>query len=406
MARLTRAVFLWVSAMNLARGSHRGGELPIAILIGSLLFLYWVILPVVVGALADIRGYQEDALGALASLYAAGMFVTTASSMLWIQRANWVWLVRGGSALSATGFAVLFIDDSYAMLAIGHLIASVGLGLAYAVIMAVVGDQEHPARGYALVFFLQVVFGVSASAAMTTSLSSAQIVATSNVIMIGVGILCALLAGRLPQHSQKTAPAPKPAELVQTGRTVLPPLPIVLGLLAILLVFTGDAGVWIFLERIGSARSSPEVGGLLVSVNLAAGACGSLTAAWVSERLGYLWPMVIAIGLSLVSVGMMAAAGSVAVLVVASFVNGWSWNFGAAYRMGLVSKLDVSCRFTVLIPSMQTLGNSLGPLMTGLLIVRGGYNLAFLVTAGLWVCAFAAYYPAWKHYKRMSLREF
>jgi len=376
----------------------RRGEQAAAILIGSLLFLYWVIFPVVIGALAETRGYAEDRLGVLASLYSAGIFLATVSSMLWIQRINWVLLVKLGSVLTGLGFALLFLDDSFTVLAIGHVIASLGLGVAYAVVMATLGDQDKPARGYALVFFLQVAFGVSASSAMTLALTPTQIVTVSAALMIVVGGLCALLAHRLPARSRKVR-ARRPGA---AGGLALPPLPVLLGLLAILLVFTGDAGVWIFLERIGNSRFGPEVGGFLVSVNLGAGACGSLTAAWISERFGYLWPMVVAIGFSIVSVAMMALGESVAILLAASFINGWSWNLGAAYRMGLVSKLDETGRFTVLIPAMQTLGNSLGPLLIGLLIVRGGYNLAFLTTAVLWTAAFAVYYPAWRAYKSLN----
>jgi len=125
----------------------RRGEQAAAILIGSLLFLYWVIFPVVIGALAETRGYAEDRLGVLASLYSAGIFLATVSSMLWIQRINWVLLVKLGSVLTGLGFALLFLDDSFTVLAIGHVIASLGLGVAYAVVMATLGDKDKPARG-------------------------------------------------------------------------------------------------------------------------------------------------------------------------------------------------------------------------------------------------------------------
>ncbi|WOJ97765.1 hypothetical protein R0137_04115 [Congregibacter brevis] len=366
-----------------------------AILIGSLMFLYWLVMPVVMGSLADSRGYAEDSLGVLASLYAAGTFITTTSSMLWIQRANWVWLIRAGALISIAGFSVVLLDDSFMALALGHFVASLGLGISYAVVMALLGDEKQPARGYALVFFLQIVFGIAVSTLLTQTLEPVQILPTMAATMTGIGLLAMLLAGRLPTSSVKLATP----ELAELKLPRLPPWPIVLGLLAILLVFIGDAGIWIFLERIGHAEHSTEVGGLLVSVNLAAGAVGSLTAVFLSERWGYLWPMAIAIGLSVLSVAMFSAMGSVSILLAASFVNGWAWNFGAAYRMGLVSKLDRTGRFTVLIPSMQTLGNTLGPLMAGMLIVQGGYVVAFIVTALLWIAAFIAYYPAWRTFK-------
>lgn len=366
-----------------------------AIVIGAMMFLYWLVMPVVMGSLADSRGYAEDSLGVLASLYAAGTFITTTSSMLWIQRANWVWLIRGGAMVSIAGFAVVLTGDSFTALALGHFLASLGLGIAYAVVMALLGDEQQPARGYALVFFLQIVFGIAVSTLLTRFFEPAEVLPTMALAMIGIGIVCMFLAGKLPIASVKI----QTFEVAQLTLSLLPSWPIVLGLLAILLVFIGDAGIWIFLERIGHAEHSTEVGGFLVSVNLGAGAVGSLTAVFLSERWGYLWPMAIAIGLSVISVAMFSAMDSVPILLAASFINGWAWNFGAAYRMGLVSKLDSTGKFTVLIPSMQTLGNTLGPLLAGMLIVQGGYLVAFTATALLWIAAFVAYYPAWRTFK-------
>ena len=176
-------------------------------------------------------------------------------------------------------------------------------------------------------------------------------------------------------------------------------LPVILGLVAIILVFTGDSGVWVFLERIGAEHHSREFGGTLVSINLAAGAVGSLTAAWLGERWGYLWPMLIAILLSQVSLLLFLPRELGPSLIIASFVNGWAWNFGAAYRMALVARLDTSGRYTVLIPSTQTLGNTLGPALTGYILVSWGYDTAFLLIACLWLAALTFYYYAWRTLK-------
>lgn len=40
----------------------------------------------------------------------------------------------------------------------------------------------------------------------------------------------------------------------------------------------------------------------------------------------------------------------------------------------------------------------IGPLLAGMLIVRGGYLVAFAVTALIWLAAFASYYPAWRSF--------
>jgi predicted MFS family arabinose efflux permease len=202
--------------------------------------------------------------------------------------------------------------------------------------------------------------------------------------------LCHFLARGLPTQGCKDG-----KRAGRRGGARLASLPVFVALAAIVLVFTGDAGIWVFLERIGAQGHDREFGATLVSINLASGAIGSLSAAWLAERWGYLSPMAIAIGLSLVSLALFLADDYRGALMAASFVNGWAWNFGSAYRMALVARLDTSGRYTVLIPSMQTLGNTLGPTMTGLLLVNGGQTLAFSTIAGLWLAALMCYFYGW-----------
>ena len=76
----------------------------LAIVLGSILFTYWLTLPVVLGAYSDIYSLQEDRLGVLASTYSLGIFFTTFASSLWITRFSRKGQVMIGSLLSALGF--------------------------------------------------------------------------------------------------------------------------------------------------------------------------------------------------------------------------------------------------------------------------------------------------------------
>jgi len=365
----------------------------LAIVLGSILFTYWLILPVVLGAYSDIYGLQEDRLGTLASIYSLGIFITTLTSTLWITRFPRKSQVMVGALLSTLGFLLLLghaSGDDLTLLY--HFISSLGLGIAYAAMMAVLADSTNPTRSFALLFFLQVVVGVVGSQLLTRGVAIEHTLPVVYASMAAIGVLSALLATRFQEsHSASHAVA---SHSIAPRR--MPPLPIALGLLSILLVFTGDAGVWVFLERIGSAVEDRELGGDLVSINLAAGAIGSLTAAWLANRFGFLLPMVLAIGLSVLSVAMLNLSTGGLALLTASFINGWAWNFGAAYRMALVSHLDSERRFVALIPAMQTLGNAIGPSLVGAIIVWASYSAAYWLVAVLWLAALASYYPAWK----------
>ena len=371
----------------------------LAIVLGSALFTYWLILPVVLGVYSDVFDLQEDQLGVLASIYSLGVFITTLTSTLWITRFPRKHQVMVGALLSTVGFLLLTghaTGDNLTLLY--HLISSLGLGIAYAAMMAVLADSINPTRSFALLFFLQVVIGAIASLILTRAVSIGHTLLVVYTSMAVIGLLSALLAVKFqePDNTSESTGA-RPAHLGW-----VPSLPIALGLVSILLVFTGDAGVWVFLERIGSAAEGRVLGGSLVSINLTAGAIGSLTAAWLASRFGFLLPMIIAIGLSVLSVALLNLSTSGSVLLLGSFINGWAWNFGAAYRMALVSHLDRERRFVALIPAMQTLGNAIGPSLVGTMIVWGSYNAAYWLVAMLWLAALASYYPAWRAYKSLN----
>jgi len=368
----------------------------LAIVLGSILFTYWLVLPVVLGVYSDIYGLQEDRLGALASIYSLGIFITTLSSTLWITRFSRKSQVMVGSFLSTLGFLLLLehaTGDDLTLLY--HFLSSLGLGIAYAAMMAVLADSTNPTRSFALLFFSQVVVGVVGSQILTRAVSADHTLPVVYMSMSAIGALSALLATKF----QEPDCASSTVASHSLGSQRVPPLPIVLGLLSILLVFTGDAGVWVFLERIGSAVEDRKLGGNLVSINLAAGAIGSLTAAWFANRFGFLLPMVLAIGLSVLSVAMLNLSTGGLALLTASFINGWAWNFGAAYRMALVAHLDGERRFVALIPAMQTLGNAIGPSLVGAIIVWASYSAAYWLVSILWLAALASYYLAWKAYQ-------
>lgn len=370
----------------------------IAIAIGSLMFTYWLVLPVALGAYADLYGFVESELGYIASSYSMGIFITTLLSALWINRVGHILQIISGSLVTSIGFLALYLLPSTEVSVIAvHFLTSIGLGITYAVVMILLADSADPTRAYASLFFTQVILGVVGNNLLTRWLNLDNTLPVIYLFMSAIGILCAQL-GRFTVRLRGSQ--------IRSGTTLStftlrPSLPIALGLASILLVFTGDSGVWVFLERIGSSILDRELGGNLVSINLLAGAIGSLTAAVVSNKMGYLVPMIIAIALSIISIAILNLASAPLLLLTGSFINGWAWNFGAAYRMALVSELDRDRQFVALIPAMQTLGNALGPLLVGSIIVWSSFTAAYWMVATLWILAMLCYYPAWQAHQSM-----
>lgn len=366
----------------------------VAAIISALVVLYWQFMPVVLGSVAESRGYTESELGFLASAYAGGLFLTTLSGVFWIRKYDWRKLIRAGSLVSAVAFVVPIFFESYGLLLSCHLLASLGGGIGYGVTLSLLGDTSEPARNFALSFFAQVALGIVATLALS-NIESPDLALNSGFILMSVLMLLNIhLARYIPHKGTKTGHKPEAHSGVVMPRTFAIPCLLV----AVLLVFIGDGAIWAFLERIGAAADSRSLGGSLVSASLIGGVLGSLAGGVLGIRWGYVLPMTLAIGVSILSVILFALYQQPAVLILAALINGFGWNFGIAYRMGLVAELDISGRYTVLVPAMQTLGNTIGPASAGLLIEMGGFNYAYYFACSGWVLALILYLFSHREY--------
>jgi MFS family permease len=67
---------------------------------------------------------------------------------------------------------------------------------------------------------------------------------------------------------------------------------------------------------------------------------------------------------------------------VLAFAAGWGWN-GLFYLVVVSAHLDLAARVTSVTQMGGRLGGAVGPLMFGLLVVHGGYSVAWLATAAM-----------------------
>lgn len=365
-----------------------------ASIISALVVLYWQFMPVVLGSVAEARGYSESELGFLASAYAGGLFLTTLSGVFWVRRFDWKLLIKAGSFISGLAFLVPLFYESYVVLLVCHLCASLGAGIGYGVTLTLLGDTKNPARNYAISFFAQVALGIVATLALSNIESPILALNMGFILMTLVMLLSIYLAKYIPSKGAKTGHIQDTKSSTALPRKFAIPFILV----AVLLVFIGDAAIWAFLERIGAAADSRSLGGSLVSASLIGGLFGSLAGGFLGIRWGYSLPMTLAIAVSILSVLMFAVYGQPWVLILAALINGFGWNFGIAYRMGLVAELDMTGRYTVLVPAMQTLGNTIGPATAGLLIEMGGFNYAYYFASAVWLIALALYLVSHREY--------
>ena len=365
-----------------------------AAIISSLVLLYWNFMPVMLGNAAEARGYSDSELGFLASAFSGGLFLTTLSGVFWVRRYDWKLLIKAGSFISALAYLVPLFYESYEVLLVCNLFASLGGGIGLGVSLSLLGDTKNPARNYAIAFCAQVALGIVASLALSNIESPILALNSGFILMAALMLLNIYLAKYIPHKGVKTGRLPD----IKSGAVLPRKFAIPFLLVAIVFVFIGDTAIWAFLERIGAAAHSRSLGGSLVSANLLGGVFGSLAGAVLGIRWGFLLPMTLAIAVSILSALMFAVFGEPWVLILASLINGFGWNFGIAYRMGLVAELDMTGRYIVLVPAMHQLGNTLGPVAAGPLIEMGGFNYVYYFASAVWLIALAFYLVSHREY--------
>jgi predicted MFS family arabinose efflux permease len=172
---------------------------------------------------------------------------------------------------------------------------------------------------------------------------------------------------------------------VPSGPAAIMPAPTArIGLLAILLAFMAQGGIWSFLQVLGISHGFPVRGvANAMSAFAIAGIAGSLAAAAVPQR----WPRwaTVCAAMLVLWLGLYSlyAPASLAWYVLGCGIGGFYWNFVLPLILGILARVDATGSAAVLGGTMSSAGSALGPLIAGRLIQDGSYHPVGWMAAGL-----------------------
>ncbi len=343
------------------------------------LMVYYSSMPIILGRAAESLGLVEAELGYLGGAFAAGVTIASFASIILVRRFPWRPLVLISAVVAAVSFLVPLWAGGFNTLLVFHVVAGLGCGVGYSVAIACLGHGSNPTRNYALCFVLQTLAGIAVSYSLPRFTEAEHSYHQALMLLAAFAVVAGLIGQNLPKCS------PRGRTSVGGVATAFP-LAIFSALFVIFLIYAGDGAVWAFAERIAiHGGLTPEQAGAGVAWSLFAGTIGSLTAAFMGNRWGFTIPMGIAVLASVLSVVWLQYLDGHVAFMFAIALNGWAWNFGSGFRMGLVATLDRSGRFTPLITGMQLLGTTAGTTLAGLLVVGGDFKWVYLFASALWV---------------------
>lgn len=354
-------------------------------IIGLLFFLG---MPIIMGALAEQVGYSERQIGwfSTAEFGAVGLASLMASAL--IVRLNRRTILLFGLAATAAGCALsLVVIEHFNLIIWTRLLAGFGGGLCYAVGMSILAGSSNTARTFSILMFSQ---GVVSSIELLTL---PWLVELSGVGGIFVMISCLSLAGMILVQWVPIQSGVQADDDVHSSAGKGVTLAASCCLLSVFMYCVMVGTIWTFIERVGVSlgKSTEYIAAFLSLANLL-NLAGCLIAYRIAKRFGISTPL--ALSLSIMTFAMFAMGNSLSLF---SYLLGTStffllWALTDIYQSSALSNLDHSGRFTALVPAAQSLGITAGPALSALLFGQQADYQLLLNFCGLYLALALALY--------------
>ena len=364
----------------------RMGRYPV-MLSAAMLFAIAVmpgaVAPGIVGAAADSMGFGETQLGLLIAPFSLGWGVLSATAYLWIRRVNWQVFCSVGIVFMGGSFILMGMTESYPTLVFLMFVVGIGAGLISAPSLTILGDGIKPADG----FSWMIIFSVAGAAALLALFPIvAEISGFRGVtnLLGGSTLATLLLIPLIPVNNEKEeksneSDTVKVEKFSWSNDRMTQPI---LSLLVMVLFSFSFAGSWAFFERIASYAALPAAEtGQALAIGTLFGTIGAPLAAFFIKRIPmyYCYAITIAsIAITLVFLNSLSLTSIIYLLLVCSF-QFWI-NAGFCLMMAQTAEVDKIGRFVALIPAAQSLGNTIGAPINGLVLELSGVNEMLILT--------------------------
>lgn len=343
---------------------------------GTAAIIIFAIMPVLVGAMAQRFALDDLQSGLIATAYFSSYALMALSSPLWIRRWNWRLTAMAGFAIMLSALAIAYMAESFFQVQVAITVVGVGAGLLYPISLTLASDMANNERVYAIKLSVEQL--VPAGLLVLMSLGwlirpelQDMLLAASVVV-----ILCLLASLAMPASGRKTQ------HLNDRGGNLWPG---VLALVALAVSFAGFAGLWVFLERIGSEQGF-ESGftALWLAVGLITSGVGPLLAAAVADRLGQVRPLVFSIIPALLVIGLLSGQPGRAAYATVLTLLPLCYYFAVSYMMSLIAAVDSNGKMSGLMSFALAIGAACGPALYGAV---KGFDGPVLTTMGALIAA-------------------
>lgn len=332
----------------------------------------FLLLPVIVGAMVDDLGLSQQQAGYTVSSYFGGYTLVCLSGYFWIRKVSWRKLAIVGYALLVFGLLASGWVSAGLMLIVLFM-AGVGAGILLGLGVTLISDMENPDRLFGFQMLSQQVLS-AILLLLIPILFSAIIPFKALMLFIAVSLACTGLSiiGVPDKGIRKS-------NSVQSAFSWQQHWPVLMSLVSLGLYFSALSAIWAFVERFAVSQSlSAEQIGSALGIAMLGGAAGGLLAVVLAGRFKRRYVLLCT---SVIFVGVFAGYGlnfTAWVFTVVTVTFSFTWNICMAFQLGQVAALDLSGRYSVLVPAAIAAGAMIGPVVGGTIVELWGYKTLLL----------------------------
>jgi len=275
----------------------------------------------------------------------------------------------GGVIVVAANVAAAYAP-SFEMLVVLRVLAGIGGGLVSAAGTAAASSSLNPDRTFAVV---TVGWGIVGGLEFIMIPYATEPHGTTGGYLLIAGVSLALmpaLLGLLPPRASEGEDEGFFQLIASAPNRWLA----IVALLALFIYEIGQSGVFTFMEQIGlrSGQDSFQVGQIL-TYTVYIGLLGGLLAAWMGNRFGRKWPIIIGLGLNTLAGAGLAVCESGQLYIALLVLWNFAYYFLVPIMMGALAALDDQGRWAVAGDSLWNAGIVPGPVIAGALVESSGY---------------------------------
>ena len=323
--------------------------------------LIWFLLPLFLGAATETFSLSERQIGLLASSDLIGYATTAVSAFFWVRGVNWRHTILFALLLLVVANLATVLLNGFLALVTIRLVCGAASGIVASVCVAYFHDASHSIRIVGTAMATQAIMG-----------GGLMYVAPDITSSFGFAGICYLLATVsvvfLPALIYVPARGKERPKFIQ-GHSLIG-VSSILTIVAIIIFYIATFALWAYVERMGVASGfEPKFIGTVLGTCTALGFTGALTAGFIEDRFGMMWPVLLyVLGHITAALLLWFDAVPLAFIIAVALIQFFSYNFSGPILFGILSATDTSGRCSVLYSFAVSTGAALGPLLGGVIV--------------------------------------